>query len=99
MITSISSGLGQALAQTVIEHGDRGIGTFRQHAQMDAFNDLYQNKAIGIKLDLTNSAEIQHAFELVKSKFSKLDGLVNNAGIGFAGVIEETSDKTWRVEA
>lgn len=96
LITGISSGLGQALAQTVIELGDRVIGTFRQQSQIDAFNDLHQNKAIGIKLDLTNSTEIQHAFEFVKSNFGKLDVLVNNAGLGFAGAIEETSDEESR---
>ncbi|WP_373549215.1 oxidoreductase [Haliscomenobacter sp.] len=96
LITGISSGLGQALAQTVIEHGDRVIGTFRQQAQIDAFNDLHQNKAIGIKLDLTNSTEIQHAFEWVLANFGKLDVLVNNAGLGFAGAIEETSDEETR---
>lgn len=95
-ITGISSGLGQALAQTVIEHGDRVIGTFRNQSQIDAFNDLYQNKAIGIKLDLTNSREIQDAFEFVISQIGKLDVLVNNAGIGFAGAIEETSNEESR---
>lgn len=96
LITGISSGLGQALAQTVIERGDRVIGTFRQQSQIDAFNDLHQNKAIGIKLDLTNSTEIQHAFEFVKSNVDKLDVLVNNAGLGFAGAIEETSNEELR---
>lgn len=96
LITGISSGLGQALAQTVIERGDRVIGTFRQEAQIDTFNDLYPNKAIGIKLDLTNPIDIQHAFEFVQSKFGKLDVLVNNAGLGFAGAIEETSEEETR---
>lgn len=96
LITGISSGLGQALAQTVIERGDRVIGTFRQQAQIDAFNDLYQNKAIGIKLDLTNPESIQHAFEFVNSTFGKLDVLVNNAGLGLAGAIEEASDEETR---
>ncbi|AEE54648.1 oxidoreductase [Haliscomenobacter hydrossis] len=96
LITGISSGLGQALAQTVIERGDRVIGTFRQQSQIDAFNDLYQNRAIGIKLDLTNSTEIQDAFEWIKSNIGKLDVLVNNAGLGFAGAIEETSDAETR---
>ena len=91
LITGISSGLGQALAQTVIERGDRVIGTFRHQAQIDAFNDLHPNKAIGIELDLTNSTDILHAFEFVKSNVGKLDVLVNNAGLGFAGAIEETS--------
>ena len=96
LITGIFSGLGQALAQTVIERGDRVIGTFRQQSQIDAFNDLHQHEAIGIKLDLTNSTEIQDAFEWVRSNFGKLDVLVNNAGLGFAGAIEETSDEETR---
>lgn len=90
-ITGISSGLGKALAQTVIENGDFVIGTFRNQIQADAFNNQYQDKAFALILDITKPNEIDRAFKLVTEKFGKVDVLINNAGFGFAGAIEETS--------
>lgn len=90
-ITGISSGLGKALAAYVLEKGDFLIGTFRQQAEVNSFNTNYQDRAFGLKLDITNRGDIQNAFELVSYKFGGIDVLVNNAGIGFAGAIEETS--------
>ena len=43
-ITGISSGLGKAIAQTVIDKGDFVIGTFRSQIQADAFNNKHKNK-------------------------------------------------------
>jgi short-subunit dehydrogenase len=97
-ITGISSGLGQAIANTAIEHGDFVIGTFRQQDQVDAFNRNHKNKALGILLDITKVDEIKNTVESIKVKFNRIDILVNNAGFGFAGAIEETSmDETKHV--
>jgi short-subunit dehydrogenase len=90
-ITGISSGLGKALAQTVVENGDYVIGTFRSQQQADEFNANYNDRAIGITLDITNHDQIEQVFDFVKQKFASIDVLVNNAGIGMAGAIEETS--------
>ncbi|MBL8005442.1 MAG: SDR family NAD(P)-dependent oxidoreductase [Candidatus Kapabacteria bacterium] len=90
-ITGISSGLGKALAQTVIEYGDFVIGTFRSQEQADIFNNQYKDKAFALTLDIAKSNEIEIAVKLVKEKFGSIDVLVNNAGFGFAGAIEETS--------
>ncbi len=90
-ITGISSGLGKALAETVIQKGDFVIGTFRQAQQAQDFNEKYQDKAFGLVLDITKTNEVENAFTLIKEKFSKIDVLVNNAGFGFAGAIEEAS--------
>lgn len=90
-ITGISSGLGKALAQTVIEYGDFVIGTFRSQEQADIFNNQYKDKAFALTLDIAKSNEIEIAIKLVKEKFGSIDVLVNNAGFGFAGAIEETS--------
>ena len=43
-ITGISSGLGKALAQTVIENGDFVIGTFRNQTQADVFNNHHKEE-------------------------------------------------------
>ena len=90
-ITGISSGLGKALAQTVIDQGDFVIGTFRDQSQADIFNNHYKDKAFAVTLDITKETEIEKAVKLVSEKFGKIDVLVNNAGFGFAGAIEETS--------
>jgi short-subunit dehydrogenase len=90
-ITGISSGLGKALAQTVIENGDFVIGTFRNQTQADVFNYQFKDEAFALTLDITKENEIENAVKLVFEKFGRIDVLVNNAGFGFAGAIEETS--------
>lgn len=96
LITGISSGLGSALAQTIINKGDFVIGTFRNAEQVKAFNAQNTDKGLGIVMDITLPAQIDEAFNLIKEKFGRIDVLVNNAGFGFAGAIEETSDKEAR---
>ena len=90
-ITGISSGLDKALAQTVMEQGDFVIGTFRNQLQADAFNAQNRDKAFALIMDVTNPAEIEKALKIIKEKFGRIDVLVNNAGYGFAGAIEESS--------
>jgi short-subunit dehydrogenase len=91
-ITGISSGLGKALAQTVIESGDFLIGTFRNQSQADRFNAEHKGKALALTLDVTDFNEMEKVVKLVIDKFEKIDVLVNNAGYGLAGSIEETSN-------
>ena len=90
-ITGISSGLGKALAQSVIDNGDFVIGTFRSQMQADTFNNLHKDAAFALTLDITKPSEIEKTFQLVLDTFGKVDVLVNNAGFGFAGAIEEAS--------
>lgn len=90
-ITGISSGLGKSLAQTVMENGDFVIGTFRSPAQAEKFNEQYRDRAFAVTLDLTQAAEIARVVDLISTRFGRVDVLVNNAGFGFAGAIEETS--------
>lgn len=95
-ITGISSGLGKAIAQTVMEQGDFVIGTFRNQNQADSFNNQHQDKALALVLDITQSEHIDSTFQLIKQKFGRIDVLVNNAGFGFAGAIEETNTEEVR---
>lgn len=90
-ITGVSSGLGNALIRAVVQSGDFAIGTFRQQEQVDAFNQGHVDKAFAIKMDVTNSYEVRKGIETISNKFGKIDVLVNNAGFGFAGGIEEAS--------
>lgn len=90
-ITGISSGLGKALANAVMEKGDFVIGTFRNSTQVEAFNSTHKGKGFAVKLDITKHEEIDQTTTILLEKFKRIDVLVNNAGIGFVGAIEEAS--------
>lgn len=91
LITGISSGLGKALAETVIEKGNFMIGTFRHQSQVEEFNNKNIKNAQAILLDITNEKNIEEIVDRIILKFGKIDVLVNNAGVGFVGSVEETS--------
>jgi len=90
-ITGVSSGLGKALAETVIESGDFVIGTFRKESQKEDFDKRYEGKAKGVILDITEMDKIDTVVEQIISENGQIDVLVNNAGLGFAGSVEEAS--------
>lgn len=91
LITGISSGLGKSLAEAVISHGDFVVGTFRQQEQADAFNNQHSETAFALPLDLTQPDQTEHVVAAIRARFGRIDVLVNNAGVGFAGAVEEAS--------
>lgn len=95
-ITGISSGLGKAIAQHAMRTGDFVIGTFREQNHVYNFNKQYAGKGWAVLLDITNENEIENVIEYIIEKFARIDVLVNNAGLGFAGAVEETSIKEIR---
>ena len=89
MITGSSSGLGRALAEKVLEHGYRAVVTARKP---DAVGDLvarHGDRAIAVGLDVTQAGEISFAVKAAYQRFGQIDVLVNNAGYGYIGAIEE----------
>ena len=90
-ITGVSSGLGKAIAETVIHSGDYVIGTFRKEIELSEFNKKYKNRAKGILLDISKIDSIETAVEEILLEHGQIDVLVNNAGVGFAGAVEEAS--------
>ena len=90
-ITGISSGLGEALAQAVMDAGGFVIGTFRKVEQVTEFNRKYSGKAHSILLDIRDEKNITESIRNTISIFGRIDVLVNNAGVGMVGAIEETS--------
>lgn len=90
-ITGISSGLGLALSEWVMESGDFVIGTFRNQEQVAAFNQQNKGKGFAFVLDLSTTDTITQLVANAIANFGHIDVLVNNAGVGFVGAIEETS--------
>ncbi|WP_428483582.1 oxidoreductase [Rhodopila sp.] len=89
LITGISSGLGQALAQAALDRGDTVIGTVRADAA-----DL--NAGTGnlhvLQLDVADKAAVETAVARAFELGGQIDVLVNNAGYGLLGAIEEATD-------
>ncbi|MEM6612175.1 MAG: oxidoreductase [Cyanobacteria bacterium P01_C01_bin.72] len=92
LITGVSSGLGRALAQKILEQGGYVAGTLRKPSQMDEFEALAPGRALAIEMDITNSEQVKAGVEKAISNFGQIDVLANNAGHGLVGAIEETSD-------
>jgi NAD(P)-dependent dehydrogenase (short-subunit alcohol dehydrogenase family) len=91
-ITGSSSGFGYLLAKEALRRGDRVIATARDASKLDDLLTLYPDTARTLKLDVTNPAEIESVTRVALTAFGHIDVLVNNAGYGVNGAIEEVSE-------
>ncbi|TBU71094.1 short-chain dehydrogenase/reductase [Pseudomonas daroniae] len=89
-ITGASSGFGNALAQEALAAGHRVIGTVRNEAALQAFQALSVEHAHGVILDVTDFARIDGAVATIEATHGPVDVLVNNAGYGHEGILEES---------
>jgi NAD(P)-dependent dehydrogenase (short-subunit alcohol dehydrogenase family) len=97
-ITGVSSGLGRSLAEAVAARGDIAVGTLRQEAQLAAYNALAPGRTVAIKLDVNDHARVDAVVQQVIARFGRIDVLVNNAGYGLLGAVEEVSDAEARAQ-
>jgi len=91
-ITGCSTGFGRELAKEVLALGNLVAVAARNTADVQDIVAAYPTTAIAVKLDVTKADEIKAATEQVKQKFGRIDVLVNNAGIGYFGAIEESEE-------
>jgi NAD(P)-dependent dehydrogenase (short-subunit alcohol dehydrogenase family) len=90
LITGVSSGFGRALAEAALNDGDTVVGTVRSEADKPAFEALGP-AAHALILDVTNTGAIAPAVAEVERSIGAIDVLVNNAGYGHEGILEESS--------
>jgi len=89
-ITGVSSGFGRALAQEALAAGHRVVGTLRsEQARLD-FEALDATNAVGRLLDVSDFAAIDAVVADIEADVGPIDVLVNNAGYGHEGVMEES---------
>jgi len=91
-ITGASTGFGRLLAEEVLKAGGRVIATARNAAQIADLARQYPNTARTFVLDVTWPAQIEAVAKDAIAAFGRVDVLVNNAGYGIAGGIEETTE-------
>jgi NAD(P)-dependent dehydrogenase (short-subunit alcohol dehydrogenase family) len=89
LITGVSSGLGRGMAENALARGHRVIGTLRDEEQRQAFERTAPGQAIGRLLDVTDTSAIAPLVTALETEFGGIDVLVNNAGYGLRGVVEE----------
>src|SRR5260221_49841 len=97
-ITGVSSGLGRSLAEAVAARGDIAVGTLRQDAQLAAYNALAPGRPVGVKLDVNDHPQVRAIVQQVIAQSGRIDVLVNNAGYGVLGAVEEVSDAETRAQ-
>jgi len=90
LITGVSSGFGRALAQEALAMGHRVVGTVRNEQARREFETLAASNAIGCILDVTDFDAIDGVVADIEGTAGPVDVLVNNAGYGHEGVMEES---------
>jgi NAD(P)-dependent dehydrogenase (short-subunit alcohol dehydrogenase family) len=90
LITGVSSGLGRALATEALAAGHRVVGTVRTEADRAAFEALAPGRAVATLLDVTDDAAVTRVVGEIETTIGPIDVLVNNAGYGHEGTVEES---------
>jgi NAD(P)-dependent dehydrogenase (short-subunit alcohol dehydrogenase family) len=90
LITGVSSGLGHAFAEAALAAGHAVAGTVRKSADAVAFEALNPTRARAIVLDVTHFDKVAPTVDAVEREFGPIDVLVNNAGYGHEGTVEES---------
>ena len=91
IITGASRGLGRELARAVLARGDTAVGTSR-NGRIDLGPDAGPGTLDPVALDVTDPAQVQAVVEGVRERHGRIDVLVNNAGSGLLGPVEEATE-------
>ncbi len=90
LITGVSSGFGRALAKEALAVGHKVVGTVRGTQAKRDFESLSANAAFGRVLDVTDFDAIDGVVTEIEANVGPIDVLVNNAGYGHEGIMEES---------
>jgi NAD(P)-dependent dehydrogenase (short-subunit alcohol dehydrogenase family) len=90
-ITGVSTGLGRAFAEVLLNQGYRVIGTLRDDDALASFEALKPNMAVGRLLDVTDFATIENTIREIEENIGAIDVVINNAGYGHEGIFEEST--------
>ncbi|MCW2748203.1 MAG: short-chain dehydrogenase [Nocardioidaceae bacterium] len=97
-ITGASKGFGREWAEAALERGDKVAATARKVETLDALVDTYGDAVLPIQLDVNDRAADFAAVQQAAQHFGQLDIVVNNAGFGHFGMVEEISEDEARAQ-
>jgi NAD(P)-dependent dehydrogenase (short-subunit alcohol dehydrogenase family) len=97
-ITGTSRGFGRVWAQAALARGDRVAATARDVKTLGPLVERYGDLIAPLALDVTDKAAASAAIAFAQKRFGRLDVVVNNAGYGLFGTIEEVSESEARAQ-
>jgi len=92
LITGCSTGFGRELSRAVLARGYRAVITARNPKSVADLVAGHEGQAIALELDVTKPEQVESAVRQAEQAFGRIDVLVNNAGIGYFGAIEESDE-------
>jgi NAD(P)-dependent dehydrogenase (short-subunit alcohol dehydrogenase family) len=95
-ITGCSTGFGRELAKLVLDRGYRAVITARDPGKIQDLAAGHKGRALALKLDVTDKAEVAATVRQAQAVFGGIDVLVNNAGFGYVGALEESEESEVR---
>ena len=98
LITGCSRGLGRTLAEAVLARGDRLVATARDAQSLEPLRQLAPERVQAHALDVNREDQVRAVVAAAIAAFGRIDVLVNNAGYGLAGAVEEVSDAEARAQ-
>ncbi|MGH7661264.1 MAG: SDR family NAD(P)-dependent oxidoreductase [Vulcanimicrobiaceae bacterium] len=91
-ITGSSRGFGRIWTEAALARGDKVAATARNTESLESLAGSHGKSVLPIQLDVTKKTEVDEAVRRVHETFGRIDVLVNNAGYGLFGTIEEVSE-------
>lgn len=95
-ITGASSGFGRAFAEYAIGEGYQVVATARRKDKLEELKALAPQQVEIVQMDVTDNEQIEEAVRQAIEKFGQVDVLINNAGMGMLGAVEETPEADLR---
>jgi NAD(P)-dependent dehydrogenase (short-subunit alcohol dehydrogenase family) len=96
LVTGASSGLGRAIAEAAVAAGDVVLGAARRPEALDDLVAAHPDQVEALRLDVTDTTAAEAAVRDVVARHGRIDVLVNNAGRGHVGAMEETTEDELR---
>ena len=95
-ITGTSRGFGRIWAEAALERGDRVAATSREITAIQPLADKYGDAVLSMTLDITDATADRVVVEQAFDHFGRVDVIVNNAGYGLFGAVEEVTEEQAR---